>query len=64
MTAEGREQTDYPPSWDRIYPRCPMCRREQYGPAVIAFSRGDHGCHACGHVIREGARLDEQEAQR
>lgn len=48
---------DYPPSHDRIYPRCPACRREQYGPAVIGFSQGEYGCHHCGHVIREDARF-------
>jgi hypothetical protein len=48
---------NYPPSWDRIYPRCPVCRAEQYALAVLAFSRGEHGCHACGHVIRADARL-------
>jgi hypothetical protein len=48
----------YPPSWDRIYPRCPNCRAEQYALNVIAFSQGLHGCWSCQHVIREDARLE------
>lgn len=55
------ESNHYPPSWDRIYPRCPVCRTEQYGPAVLGFSQGDHGCWCCDHVIREDARLKVEE---
>lgn len=50
----------YGVSWDRIYPRCPVCRREQYGPTVLAFSRGEHPCHGCGHIIRDDARLEPE----
>jgi hypothetical protein len=53
------DSTDYPPSWDRIYPRCPVCRAEQYALAVIAFSSGECGCWKCHHVIREDARYEE-----
>lgn len=48
---------DYPVSYDRVYPRCPVCRAEQYALNVLAFSRGQHGCWSCRHVIREDARL-------
>lgn len=47
----------YPPSRDRTYPRCPVCRAEQYALNVLAFSSGDCGCWKCHHVIREDARL-------
>jgi RNA polymerase subunit RPABC4/transcription elongation factor Spt4 len=47
----------YPASRDRIYPRCPVCRSEQYALAVLAFSSGEVGCWACHHLIREDARL-------
>lgn len=58
MTGQGRvPSSDYPPSWDRIYPRCPMCRAEQYALAVLDFSAGKHGCWRCHHIIREDARL-------
>lgn len=54
----------YDASYDRIYPRCPVCRIEQYGPAVIGFSRGEYGCWSCGHVIREDARYTAAPGQR
>lgn len=41
---------------DRIYPRCPVCKTEIYGPAVIQFSQGKFACQ-CGHRIPEFARL-------
>lgn len=51
--------SDYPVSRDRIYPRCPRpsCRTEQYALAVLAFSRGEVPCYRCGERIREDARL-------
>jgi hypothetical protein len=59
---EVEPRSPYPPSRDRIYPRCPECRTEQYALAVLAFSRGECACYRCGHVIREDARLDAPNA--
>jgi hypothetical protein len=36
---------------DGIYPRCVWCNGEIYGPAVIAYSRGEAGCHQCGKTL-------------
>ena len=30
--------------------RCIQCRREQYAPAVLAISHGEHPCVWCGHT--------------
>ncbi|MGZ4663567.1 MAG: hypothetical protein ACXV5Q_00575 [Frankiaceae bacterium] len=56
MSAAKVGDQTYAPSPDRIYPRCPVCRREQYALAVMAFSQGKCACGGCGHVIRDDAR--------
>lgn len=51
----------------RMFPRCPFCNQEQYGPGVFAFSHAIAPCWSCGervtpetyaaHVIGEGCAL-------
>jgi hypothetical protein len=44
------------PSKDGIYPRCVFCRGENYGPAVMAYSRREIPCVAvagCGEYLPE-----------
>jgi hypothetical protein len=47
------------PSWDGIYPRCVWCRGENYGLAVLAYSRGEQPAAAvggCGRYLPDGYR--------
>lgn len=48
------------PAHDGVYERCVWCNGENYTMNVLAYSKGESGCHQCGKLLpKDYIKLEE-----